>query len=82
MKKFTLEKVNANAFTMVVNGIEYHFKKEMQNTDLLEMLQGLEVQMEYPTPNEEKQAQKTIKYLVVCFVNNKIPNILEMIKRG
>lgn len=82
MKKFTVEKVNANAFTMVVNGIEYHFKKEMQNTDLLEMLQGLEVQMEYPTPNEEKQAQKTIKYLVVCFVNNKIPNILEMIKRG
>lgn len=82
MKKFTVEKVNANAFTMVVNGIEYHFKKEMQNTDLLEMLQGLEVQMEYPTPNEEKQAQKTIKYLMVCFVNNKIPSILEMIKRG
>ena len=45
MKKLELEKVNANTFTMVVNGVEYHFKKEMQNTDLLEMLQGLEVQM-------------------------------------
>lgn len=82
MKKFTLEKVNANAFTMVVNGVEYHFRKEMQNMDLLSMLQGLEVQMKHPTPNEEKQAQKTIKYLVLCFVNNKIPSILEMIKRG
>lgn len=82
MKKLELEKVNANTFTMVVNGVEYHFKKEMQNADLLEMLQGLEVQMEYPTPNEEKQAQKTTKYLMVCFVNNKIPSILEMIKRG
>ena len=37
--------------------------------------------MEYPTPNEEKQAQKTIKYLMVCFVNNKVPNTLELIKR-
>lgn len=82
MKKFNVEKVNANTFTMVVNGIEYHFKKEMQNMDLLEMLQGLEVQINHPTPNEEKQAQKTIKYLVVCFVNNKIPSILELIKRG
>lgn len=81
MKKLELEKVNANTFTMVVNGVEYHFKKEMQNTDLLEMLQGLEVQMEYPTPNEEKQTQKTIKYLVMCFVNNKVPNTLELIKR-